>query len=100
MFIETFPPSQVLFHGTYSVVASCSEDATIKIWDYETGDFEKTLKGHTDVVQDIAFDPSGKMLASCSADMSIKLWDFTSTYACLRTLNGHDHNVSSVIRLR
>ena len=35
------------------------------------------------------------MLASCSADMSVKLWDF-NTYECLKTLHGHDHNVSSV----
>ena len=34
-------------------------------------------------------------LASCSADMSIRLWDF-STYECVRTMQGHDHNVSSV----
>ena len=27
--------------------------------------------------------------------MSIKLWDMAS-YSCLRTLHGHDHNVSSV----
>ena len=40
-------------------------------------------------------DKEGKMLASCSADMSVKLWDFNS-YECLKTLHGHDHNVSSV----
>ena len=33
--------------------------------------------------------------ASCSADMSIKLWD-TNGYDCVKTLRGHDHNVSSV----
>ena len=27
--------------------------------------------------------------------MSIRLWDF-STYECIRTLQGHDHNVSSI----
>lgn len=27
--------------------------------------------------------------------MSIKLWDFT-TFECTKTLQGHDHNVSSV----
>lgn len=71
------------------------------------------MKGHTDAVQDITFDHTGKLLgsvtlsydfeclllcyiiASCSADMSIRLWDCT-TYECIRTLQGHDHNVSSL----
>lgn len=89
--------TRVVFHPVYGVIASCSEDATIKIWDYETGNFERTLKGHTDVVQDIAFDSqTGKLLCSCSADMSIRLWDFNETYVCIKTLQGHDHNVSSV----
>jgi WD40 repeat protein len=35
-------------------------------------------------------------LVSCSADMTVKIWDFDSTYECLKTLKGHDHNVSSV----
>ena len=33
-----------------------------KVWDYETGDFERTIKGHTDTVQDVAFDHTGKLL--------------------------------------
>ncbi|UYV66934.1 PAFAH1B1 [Cordylochernes scorpioides] len=106
------PVTRVLFHPCFSIMVSSSEDATIKVWDYETGDYEKTLKGHTDSVQDIAFDPAGKWLVSCSADMTIKLWDFTS-YECVKTMRGklsmagdtgvlltcaagHDHNVSSV----
>lgn len=32
------------------------------MWDFETGEFERTLKGHTDSVQDIAFDAQGKIL--------------------------------------
>ncbi len=46
----------------FSVFVSASEDATIKLWDFETGDFERTLKGHTDSVQDVTFDSNGKML--------------------------------------
>ncbi|KAL4647617.1 lissencephaly-1 B-like [Arapaima gigas] len=89
------PVTRVIFHPVFSVMVSASEDATIKVWDYETGDFERTLKGHTDSVQDISFDQSGKLLASCSADMTIKLWDFQG-FECIRTMHGHDHNVSSV----
>jgi platelet-activating factor acetylhydrolase IB subunit alpha len=90
--------TRVIFHPVYSVIASCSEDATIKLWDYESGTFECTLKGHTDVVQDICFDlaMNGRLLCSCSADMSIRLWDMQESYACVKTLQGHDHNVSSV----
>lgn len=77
-------------------MVSASEDATLKVWDFETGEYERTLKGHTDSIQDIAFDSSGKLLVSCSADMSIKLWDFQQSYECVRTMLGHDHNVSSV----
>ncbi|RWS16790.1 lissencephaly-1-like protein [Dinothrombium tinctorium] len=87
--------TRVIFHPIFSLLVSASEDASIKVWDYETGDFERSLKGHTDSVQDLAFDASGKLLVSSSADMSIKLWDFQG-YECLRTLHGHDHNVSSV----
>lgn len=68
-------------------MVTASEDATVKVWDYETGDFERTLKGHTDAVQDLSFDHTGKILASCSADMSIKLWDFHE-FECVKTLTG------------
>jgi len=89
------PVTRVVFHPIFSLMISASEDATVKIWDFETGDYERTLKGHTDSVQDISLDREGKLLASCSADMSVKLWDFSS-YECLKTMHGHDHNVSSV----
>lgn len=89
------PINRVAFHPVFTLLVSASEDSTIKVWDYETGDFEKTLKGHTDSVQDVAFDAHGKLLASSSADMTVKLWDFQA-YECLRTLHGHDHNVSSI----
>ena len=34
-----------------SLMITASEDATVKVWDFETGDYERTLKGHTDSVQ-------------------------------------------------
>lgn len=89
------PVTCVATHPIYSLVASSSEDATIKIWDYESAQYERTLKGHTGVVTGLCFDPSGNILASCSADISAKLWDM-STYTCTKTLKGHDHTISAV----
>lgn len=43
-------------------MVSASEDAVIRIWDFETGEYERSLKGHTNSVQDIAFDAQGKLL--------------------------------------
>lgn len=87
--------THLAFHPQYSVLASCSEDASIKFWDFEAGQFEKTLKGHTGTINYIAFDLQGKYLASCSSDLTIKLWDLVQ-YTCVKTLHGHEHSVSSV----
>lgn len=93
------PITCVAFHPIFSVLVSGSEDATVKVWDFETGEYERTLKGHTNPVQALAFNGSGSLLASTSSDLSIKIWDFSSDgdYECLRTLRGHDHNVCGVV---
>jgi platelet-activating factor acetylhydrolase IB subunit alpha len=44
-------------------LASSSDDASIKLWDIETGKFESTLKGHTGNVNYVTFDPTGQFLA-------------------------------------
>ncbi|PWN32290.1 putative platelet-activating factor acetylhydrolase ib alpha subunit [Meira miltonrushii] len=88
--------SRATFHPVFSQVVSASDDAMIKVWDWETGDFEKTLKGHTKAVHDVDFDSKGNLLASCSSDMTIKVWDTNDDYKNTKTLFGHDHSVSAV----
>lgn len=88
--------TRVAFHPQYSLLASASEDATIKIWDWETGEFERTLKGHQKVVNDVEFDHKGHLLVTCSADLFIKIWDSQNEWKNVKTLTGHDHAVSSV----
>ncbi|KAH9814857.1 WD40-repeat-containing domain protein [Melampsora americana] len=89
------PITAVTFHPRFSNVVSASEDSTIKVWDYETGDFEVTLKGHTKVVCDVDYDTKGTFLVSCSSDLTLKLWDCSNNYRCIKTLYDHDHSVSS-----
>jgi len=88
----------VKFHPVFSSLVTASLDATIKVWDFESGDFERTLKGHTNAVQSLDFDHTGNFLVSSSSDLTIKLWDFQS-YECVRTMHGHDHNISAVLFL-
>ncbi|KAH0558461.1 protein with putative role during mitosis [Trichoglossum hirsutum] len=92
------PITCVAFHPIFSSLASGSEDTTIKIWDWELGELERTIKGHTKAVLDVDFGGprGGTLLASCSSDLTIKLWDPSDEYKNIRTLPGHDHSVSAV----
>ena len=92
------PITCVAFHSIFSSLASGSEDTTLKIWDWELGELERTLKGHTKAVLDCDYGGprGGTLLASCSSDLTIKLWDPSEEYKNIRTLPGHDHSVSAV----
>ncbi|ERT00973.1 nuclear distribution protein PAC1 [Sporothrix schenckii ATCC 58251] len=88
----------IAFHPVFSSVATGSDDYTIKIWDWEVGELERTVKAHTRAVLDVDFGgPRGNILmASCSSDLTIKIWDPLGDYKNIRTLAGHDHSVSAV----
>lgn len=52
----------VSFHPLYTAIASASLDSTLKIWDWESGELERTLKGHTRGVTYCEYDSKGKQL--------------------------------------
>ena len=87
--------TKVAMHPIWSFVASASEDATIRLWDFEEGEHERTLKGHSGIVKFLAFHQNGQLLASCATDMAIKLWNL-STFSVQKTLTGHEHEVSGL----
>ena len=59
------------------IVASGSKDATIKLWDAQSGKLLKTLTGHTGRVESLAFSPDGRMLATGGGggESSVRLWN-------------------------
>lgn len=53
--------------------ASCSNDATIIIWDINSGKPIRTLTGHTSFIYDLGILPNGD-LVSCAEDRSARIW--------------------------
>ena len=51
--------TKVAFHPKFSLLATSSEDGSIKMWDYETGDCEQSLREHTGMVNYLSFHPIG-----------------------------------------
>jgi len=76
-----------------TLLASGSEDHTIKLWSVGTGNLLTTLTGHRDNVYLVTFSQDGKTLASESGD-TVKLWD-VNTGAELRSLTGPTDWLSS-----
>ncbi|KAJ5070383.1 lissencephaly-1 [Anaeramoeba ignava] len=57
------PIMAVKYHPVFSLVATVSEDATTKIWDIESGEMIESVKGHTNIVQDIDWNEDGKFFS-------------------------------------
>jgi WD40 repeat protein len=77
------------------LVASASDDKTVRLWDSATGAARRTLEGHSAYVRAVAFSPDGKLVASASVDKTVRLWDSATGAAC-RTLEGHSDYVYAV----
>lgn len=80
--------------------ASASLDKSIKVWSLTTATPHFSLEGnggHDKGVNCIDYYPGGDKpyLLSGADDRTIKIWDY-QTKACLQTLEGHSHNVTSV----
>ncbi|WP_282560934.1 DnaJ domain-containing protein [Trichothermofontia sichuanensis] len=68
------PIRTLAFSPKHTLLASGSEDYTVKLWHLKTGQAVNTLTGHTDVVTALAFSPDGKTLLSSSFDQTIQVW--------------------------
>lgn len=75
----------VAFRSDGKVLASGSQDSTIKLSSADTGIELSTLRGHHGYVDGVTFSPDGKTLASWTQDGQLLLWDLTVTPARIKT---------------
>lgn len=85
--ILNIPPNKVI---------TSSNDNTIKMFDYITGDYLLNFNAHIWVVNKIIvlYSESNK-IASCSTDRSIKVWDIEDE-VCSTVLEGHEDGVTDI----
>ena len=82
----------VAFRPNGVMLASGSQDRTIRLWNLNTGKLKTTLTGHTDAVNSVAFSPDGQTLASGSWDGTIRLWN-PNNGNLKTTLTGHTNGI-------
>lgn len=83
------------FDNLGRILASCSADLSVKIWNFDTLTCIKTLSGHEHTVSSLEFSPDGNFLFSASRDKTIKMWEISTGFN-KKTLSGHDDWVRSV----
>ena len=74
----------IAFSPDGKLLASGSEDMTIRLWEIHTGQVRHILQGHAQWYA-VAFSPDGQILVSSGGDETIRLWD-VETGECLQTL--------------
>ena len=90
---HTQPINSISLSKDGEIIASASDDSTIKLWT-NYGEEIATLSGHEGAVYSVSFSNNGKVLASGSQDGSIKLWSRNGKL--LRKIKGHRGAVNSV----
>ncbi|MBD2494271.1 WD40 repeat domain-containing protein [Nostoc sp. FACHB-280] len=82
---HTEPVRALALAPNSQLLASGSDDKTIKLWNPNTGALLRTLTGHKEQIKSIVITPDAQTLISTSFDNTIKFWN-TQTGEQIRTI--------------
>ena len=69
------PVRSVAFSPNGQLLASGSDDNTIRVWDTASGKPLRALRGHGNAVRSIEFSPDGQWVLSGGEDQKVRVWD-------------------------
>ncbi|KAI5953182.1 LIS1 [Candida jiufengensis] len=70
------------------ILASCSSDLVIKLYDAKTFQHLRTLKGHEHTISSLKFSQNSNYLYSASRDKTVKIWNVIDG-TCIKSFIGH-----------
>ena len=73
------------------IASRSSKENTVKIWEVATGRLSRSLTGHDNNVEAVAFSPDGRLLASASSDRTIRIWSVEDGRE-IRVLNKEEYS--------
>ncbi|KAI4838826.1 U3 small nucleolar RNA-associated protein 13 [Plasmodium brasilianum] len=79
------------------MVATCSKDKTIKLFETRSLKLIKILEGHKKSVQNVLFSKTNQLLYSNSYD-SVRIWNI-KTFECLKSIQSLDFNITKMLIL-
>jgi len=79
-----------------SLVATGSQDKTVKLWNATDLSLRATLKGHRRGIWDCQFSPFDRVIASGSGDRTVKVWSL-SDYSCLRYVHEGVRSMPNIV---
>ena len=60
------------------LIATGSEDTSVRLWDVTTKDMIGDFKSHEAGVNEVRFHPDGTCIAAGGSDHKVKIWDIRS----------------------
>lgn len=74
-----------------ALLASCSLDTDVLIWDAVEGHAVAVLRAHDSFVKGVAWDPVGSYVASFGEDLTVCIWSTTNWSCVAKVENGLQH---------